>query len=229
LWIIFDLDDTLIDTTGSLTPFRLEQALKKMIDSGLVVNDFTRARFQLWALNKKTLSTEEALRIFFSLGEYDKSFLDVGIKEIYEVALPEKFPLEPLPGAGNLLQDLKDHTLMLVTRGHESIQYKKLEKAGIEPQLFSKIIVSDLKDKGSHYQKICNEMDIPPSQLVVIGDRIGSDLVPAKKLGAWTVQMKWGRGLCFEGLEDYVDFKISKLEEIKRIIDYLGALNSVGI
>ena len=29
--IIFDLDDTLIDTTGSITPVKLEQALTKMV------------------------------------------------------------------------------------------------------------------------------------------------------------------------------------------------------
>lgn len=38
--IIFDLDDTLIDTSGCITHFKLEDALNAMVSQGLPVVDF---------------------------------------------------------------------------------------------------------------------------------------------------------------------------------------------
>ena len=226
MWIIFDLDDTLIDTSGYLTPFRLECALKKMIEAGLSVKNFFLERSYLWSINKKTLSSEETIRAYFSLKNIDKKFLTIALQEIYETPLPESFPLKTLPGAKKVLKSLREHRLFLVTKGLSQIQLRKLEKAGIEPAVFCNIIVSDSKSKKPFYQKILYSEGASPSRVVVVGDRIIQDLLPAKELGLWTIQMKWGRGLCFEGKGDYVDFEVSDLAEIKKIVHHLELLTS---
>ena len=59
--IIFDLDDTLIDTSGCITYYKLEDALNAMQAQGLVLPDFAVALELLRRLNKVSLSAESAL------------------------------------------------------------------------------------------------------------------------------------------------------------------------
>lgn len=224
--IIFDLDDTLIDTSGCITHFKLEDALQAMVSAGLNVPDFASALDLLRRLDGTAESARSALAEFVEILGADKHFLDIAVKEIYENTSLE-LPIFPLEGALDILTELGlQHQLALVTVGKPQLQMDKLKKAGIDSRVFSKIAVIEERNKKPHYQMIADELGYVPSAVVVCGDRIPIDLTPARELGFKTVHMQWGRGLNCSGFKGEVDYYISELKEIKNIVNDLMTFSS---
>lgn len=223
--IIFDLDDTLIDTTGSITPVKLEQALVKMMEAGLEIGNFEEALDILKRLDTAAESGSQTLLEFLEISLIDKGaykkYFEVGQAELYG-QLPSDFPIYPLDQALEVLEELgAQHQLALVSMGKPDQQLLKLKNAGIDSTIFSKIIISEDRDKKPHYKTILDELGFAPLQTVVCGDRVGRDLLPAKELGCITVQMQWGRGLNSTHSPRDVDYAIRKLSQIKDIITIL--------
>ncbi len=216
--IIFDLDDTLIDTFGSITPFRLKKALQKMVHEGLEIQNLSKAQKKLSQINQTAQTSNEALFLFLKQLKNSKKYLALALKEMVSLPFPEDIKVQTTPKAIDTLRDLQKHKLFIVTIGAQKGQYEKLKKAGIDRCLFSNIYACDSKDKKPFYQKILKDEGIDPQRVYVVGDRVYRDLEPAKKLGCITVHMKWGRGLCLKEDKSCVDFEISKLEELKEIL-----------
>lgn len=216
--IVFDLDDTLVDTTGCITYHLLERALEAMVQEGLVVIDFAEALLLLRRLNDRALSARQALSEFVEIFEGSERILEKGLAQIYGVET-SSLPLSSLAGASEILNFLKaNHCLTLVTIGHPQFQREKLKKAGIDSSLFSKIIVSEEENKGPLYEGLLEEFGFSRWEAWVCGDRILRDLSPAKKLGCHTVLVKWGRGLNATLPHPDVDHAISSLKELRQII-----------
>lgn len=225
--IIFDLDDTLIDTSGCITYFKLEDALNLMVREGLVLPDFSEALKLLRRLDSTSESARSAIAEFIEILGAEKKIFECGVKEVYE-NISSEMPIFPLDGATELLADLgQHHQLALVTIGKEGQQMNKMEKAGIDSRIFSKIVVTEERNKKPHYQIIMDELSYAPAQVVVCGDRISLDLVPARELGFKTVKMQWGRGLNSNGYKGEVDYFISELKELKGIVNSLTAFSSL--
>lgn len=224
--IIFDLDDTLIDTSGCITPIKLEDALKRLSREGLAIPDFSEALDLLKRLDLAAASAKLALSEFLEIHNADPALLQIGIQEIYD-PVSFDFSINPLKNANEVLDELSSfHQLAIVTIGKTSMQLAKLKKAGIDSGIFSKIIVVEAGDKKIHYQALADELGYAPSEIVVCGDRIPNDLVPARELGYKTVQMRWGRGLNSKGQPGDVDYQISSLIELKDIIAHLITISS---
>lgn len=216
--IIFDLDDTLIDTSGYIIPIRLKKALDEMINFGLILSDREKALERLYHLNKVSLSSKEAIKIFLNEIGASSSFQEIGIKEIYDKPLG-KTPVFPLEGVSETLNDLRSgNELAIVTTGKYTYQRAKIKKAGIDSDIFSKIIVSNKSGKGRHYKSLAKKFDFSADKILVCGDRVLADLRPAKELGYKTVHMMWGRGLLDESPKDMIDYKISSFPQIKHIV-----------
>lgn len=219
--IIFDLDDTLIDTAGCITHYKLADALQAMCDAGLVVPVYSDALELLRRLDRYAESAGAALSEFHEVIDCDKKFLEIGVKEVYG-SIPDDLPIFPLEGALSLLTDLAHyHQLALVTVGKNSQQMQKLQRAGIDSRLFSKIVVVEEKNKKPHYQMIVEELGYSAAEVLVCGDRIAIDLTPARELGFKTVQMQWGRGLHSAGNKADVDYHITDLGKLREIVDTL--------
>ncbi len=224
--IIFDLDDTLIDTSGCLTPLKLEDALREMVAAGLRVPDEKEALDLLKRIDQVSLSGSESLAEFLEILGADPSLLEIGKKELYG-SLPADATLFPLEGATELLTQLaQDHQLALVTAGKPVLQMEKLKKAGIDTGFFSKILVSEGNNKKFSYQGVVEELGYSSNEVLVCGDRIKVDLTPAKDLGFKTVHMRWGRGLNSQSRKSEVDFQIKTLKELKDIVTQLITFSS---
>jgi putative hydrolase of the HAD superfamily len=218
LLIIFDLDDTLVDTSGCITPVKLKDALARMCEAGLSCGEMHLAESEMRRIDQTKLSSEETLKEFLSKVGADDRFLQIGLKEFKE-NLKIDMPVHQVEGAAEILDGFKEtHTLALVTIGRRETQLEKLKKAGIDLSLFSRIAVLEEKNKKFHYQKIASELGFLPSEVIVCGDRIHIDLTPAKELGFKTVHIKRGRGLNSLLPQSDVDFTISQLSEMKDII-----------
>ncbi|MBS0652824.1 MAG: HAD family hydrolase [Verrucomicrobia bacterium] len=224
--IIFDLDDTLVDTSGCITPFKLEDALRRLVQEGLSIPDFSEALNLLKRLDQAADSAKRALAEFLEIHNADPALLPIGLKEVYD-NISFDVPLNPLNGAREVLDELScSHQLAIVTIGKPPQQLAKLKKAGIDSGIFSKIIVAEAGNKKVHYQALADELGYAPTEIIVCGDRIPIDLAPARELGYKTVQMRWGRGLNSIGQPSDVDYKISSLLELKDIIAHLITFSS---
>ncbi len=213
--ILFDLDDTLIETSKCLTPLYLKLAFDSMSQVGL---DSSEESFtQLLALNKKAISSRFAIEQFLGTHSNKEEILAAGL-EALKTPLPKNAVIELVPGALEVLDALKkQHDLALVTKGDSLLQLQKMEKAGIQPGQFSKLIVGSAPSKKFDYQRVLEELDVAPSEAIVCGDRVSVDLTPAKELGVYTVHFRNGRGLVHCEPKESVDLTIETLKELQEV------------
>jgi len=129
LLIIFDLDDTLVDTSGTIAPHVLKNALKRLVSEGLQLPRFESAYQMLLRINRLAKSSKEAVEEFLEMHEAPH-LASAALKEIYEAPSLD-CTIMPVDQAISTLKTLsQDHHLAIVTAGKEEVQLKKLEKAG---------------------------------------------------------------------------------------------------
>lgn len=214
--IIFDLDDTLVKTSDCITHTLLARSLHTMVNKGFKTYNFYKDLAHLKMFNQETSSAEEALKKFIISMQADLKFIVIGKEPVTNFALD--MPVLPLELAMETLHLLKKkkHQLCLVTIGKDSLQRQKLEKAGIDPILFSKIIVSKDRNKKPHYERLLAELKYNPEQVIVCGDRVSVDLEPAIQLNCKTVHILCGRGLSAKERTSKakITYRISSLMEL---------------
>jgi putative hydrolase of the HAD superfamily len=230
LFIIFDLDDTLIDTSASITPFQLEKALKFVLHKIGREHELIQAYSRLLELDQNASSGEAALKVFLENYGVSENLLEEAVAVFQSMPDPE-CPILPMEQAHDVIQTLRFHRLAIVTIGKEALQYHKLKKAGFDPTLFSKIIVAAEKNKKNHYSSLLELYNESPCNTLVIGDRLMIDLQPAKELGCRTVHFLRGRGLrLMSGMKDgnqtkntdgscVVDHTIKRMQELVAIVE----------
>ncbi|HLC51966.1 MAG TPA: HAD family hydrolase [Candidatus Nanoarchaeia archaeon] len=214
--IIFDLDDTLIDTSGSSIPIKMKEALKAMIKAGLKIDNFDQSYQLLLDIDKQSYNGTESITDFLKKIKADQKFLQIGKAAYYGGDILD-FSIKELPGATKLLSQLKKkYKLVLVSYGLPSEQQSKLKKSGIKEDLFSVIIFTDNYNKKAEYQKVIDQLKLSHEQFLVVGDKFKGDLLPARELGMKTVHMFWGRGK-LDNPKD-ADYSIKKLDELQKIL-----------
>ncbi len=123
--IIFDLDDTLIDTSGSILPGVLKNALQKMEGVGLTMANFNSYYSELLRLNTFHTSSKDALKEFVEINRAPNDCLDVALNAVYESPVFEE-TIHPVEDAVDVLSDLsKSHPLVLVTKEKKQYSGKK--------------------------------------------------------------------------------------------------------
>lgn len=213
--IVFDLDDTLVETTRCLTRFYLKKALKEMVRAGFWIQDFESAYQNLLSLNQKKLFSKEALTEFCA---HQSQFLSVGLQAMKSL-IPDEIELEAVEGALLLLEELQSICpIALVTRGEPQLQMQKMKKAGLPKEQFSKVVVSKVSGKKEAYVQVFSELCVDPQDVWVCGDRVPLDLSPAKELGCKTIHFRNGRGKYHHEPKADVDFSIQYLKNLRDVL-----------
>ena len=75
-----------------------------------------------------------------------------------------------------LIQLKKNYKIFLITKGDYNDQQRKVKQSKLK-KYFDSIIILDEKDKNT-YKKILNQFKIKPSQFLMIGNSIKSDVLP---------------------------------------------------
>lgn len=196
--IAFDLDDTLLDTTGLLTPKASKEAFQVLIDAGLEldIDDCERKRLEMI----KTTSHREVFQILAEDFGSDKTkmALDLANKTFYQPRLPEKLPL--LPGAlENLTILSQKYALYIVTAGFQASQEAKIKSLGIGHFFKKTFVVNSLNQEKKYdsFKKILELEKIQPDQLLCVGNSLLSEMKDAREIGAWACYFEFGeeRGL----------------------------------
>jgi len=222
--IVFDLDDTLIDTSTYISPFQLKKTYLSLIQEGLSIDDPEKTLVQLLQTLKKEKSATRVLKNFLLGKKLNKKYSTL-VDEGLTSPLPSFFEVKTFPNVKEILEKLvRRHSLCIVSRGKESYQRQKIQKAGIDVSFFSKIIVTPKDNKKIYYNDLKNEFGV--DSFLVCGDRIESDLIPAKELGAITVHTREVIGHS-PGIErEHVDYTIDCFKQIEEIIQKLEGLKN---
>ncbi|MGZ3775146.1 MAG: HAD hydrolase-like protein [Pseudobdellovibrionaceae bacterium] len=215
--IAFDLDDTLLDTSGLLVPMASRRACEAMIAAGLrcELNDCLKMRQDL----ASNLShTEIFMQILEHYGTNQKGkAVHDALEEFYNPYVPETLPL--MPEALENLQTLQtQYNLFLVTMGAPETQAKKIKALGIAHH-FKKIYILNGfigEKKDSAFRDILNSQGHQPHELLSIGNRLSSEIRDGKRVGAMTCYFAYGEhvGEKPQFPEDHPDFTVFHHKEI---------------
>lgn len=86
-------------------------------------------------------------------------------------------PVELLEGVEQTLKELsKNYKLILVTKGDLLDQERKLEKSGLIKYFHHIEVLSDKQE--ANYSRLLNHLDIKPSEFLMIGNSLKSDILP---------------------------------------------------
>ena len=97
-------------------------------------------------------------------------------------------PVELLDGVEEVLETLsKKYRLILATKGDLLDQERKLEKSGLLDYFHHIEVLSDKKEEN--YSRLLNHLDIKPSEFLMIGNSLKSDILPLVNIKAHAVHV----------------------------------------
>lgn len=218
--IAFDLDDTLLDTSGLLVPAAAKTACEAMIAAGLQC-DLQTCLSEREVLAAQLSHTDIFHQIATKHGctQPGKAVHDA-LEAFYNPVVPPTLPL--LPEALNNLESLKEnYSLYLVTMGSYKTQAQKVRSLGIE-KYFEKVFILNGfigERKQTAFQKILTSKNIKPTELLSVGNRLSSEIRDAKILGSETCYFAYGEhvGEKPQVAEDHPDYTIYHHEELIRV------------
>ena len=110
-------------------------------------------------------------------------------------------PVELLEGVEKVLNTLsQDYRLILVTKGDLLDQERKLEKSGLLDCFHHIEILSDKKE--ANYSKLLNHLDIKPSEFLMIGNSLKSDILPLVNIKAQAIHVPFHTTWMHEQVND---------------------------
>ena len=133
-------------------------------------------------------------------------------------------PAVPLPGVESTLQKLTalkspHQHLVVFTKGELQDQENKLKRSGLLKYFDDVEITSD---KGqAEFLALCEHQRIHPSELLMIGNSLKSDIAPALAIGAWAIHIPFHVTWQLEHVEDFDHERMVKIERFSEILEYL--------
>lgn len=236
--IIFDLDDTLVDTSDVY--WRARSAfVKKLVIEGINEEEVVKEFERIDSINMRKLG--------FDPNRYEKSMLNtykhffgsskhcISDETFSYIKSCSRLILEDLPklidGAEEILQwTSKHYKLAILTRGEESFQRRKLKKSGMYDH-FDFIRVVPKKD-ANVFSEFLQDIGYPSKNTWVIGDSIKSDINPGIEVGAKCIFYAY-KHPHYYWIQDYECYtlgsfyKVSSLYEIRRLLESPSDFNRV--
>ena len=224
--VIFDLDDTLYDCTGSLIDASRRRAAKAMVEAGLPCSEE-----EVYALQKELTEKYGPYHLVFNeiVNKYraDRKLVTLAYKAYNS---SEVVDIKPFPDVIPTLRELKGkgHKLFLLTVGVYERQEKKIQILGLKPY-FDEVIINDQEIGLRMEDCILDILDrhaISAGETVMVGDRVRDELRIAKSMGMTTIQMMHGRfkNEPADNGHDKPDYKVKRIFQIPTILQ----LNNTG-
>lgn len=212
--VTFDLDDTLLDTSGGLIPIAARRAMEVLVhqsdkESSTEVSTESRTAAREAAIEKLMIRRSEILRqepradLWKKLADGNAA-LGEEARQIFLRPPIQNVPasaVRPTDGAIELLQWAKEHaTLHLVTSGDSATQTEKIRILGIG-HFFETIQIVEARPsppngKGPKYEAFSKTLEryreTPANLFLSIGNRVDTDLGEAKLLNWRTVWIRHG-------------------------------------
>ena len=132
-------------------------------------------------------------------------------------------PVELLNGVEDTLKSLsKSHRLILITKGDLLDQERKLEKSNLTSYFHHIEVLSDKKE--DNYSKLLKHLDIEPSEFLMVGNSLKSDILPLVNIGAKAVHVPFHTIWLHEQVHEAETEKrtyqtIGSLPELKSVLE----------
>lgn len=221
--IFFDLDDTLLD-------FHKAEAIaigRTFRDFGLpdtddAIRHYSRVNQRQWELlNRGKLTREQVLITRFQIlfQEMGLSADAEAVRDRYEGYLSQGHYF--IPGAPEVLHALAPkYRLYIASNGTASVQYSRLNSAGILP-LFQGVFISQElganKPSQAFFERAFSKIPgFQPSEALLVGDSLSSDILGARNAGIGACWFN-PRGLA-QDPKLLPDFEIRGLPELLSIL-----------
>jgi len=220
---IFDLDDTLLDTSGQLIPqvsqrvcdFLFQQKIFTNLDEGLKIWDEKKNQYAGKVLIEKLIAEK------MSPGAQREKL----ILEAYQIFRTPKLvlTLSLLPGGREILESLSTQIpLFLVTQGDIPTQIKKVEILQIS-NYFRQIYYVDPfmgENKTQAFNALLSNFSLDPHFVLSIGNRLDNEIERSKKLEIKTCYFPYGehRLETPQTKEQEPDFQIKHLAELQALL-----------
>ena len=144
-------------------------------------------------------------------------------------------PATPLPEVESTLQTLRDSIdtsnlspltphlsplkMVVFTKGELQDQENKLKRSGLLKYFDDVEITSDKSQK--EFLALCEHQDIHPSELLMIGNSLKSDIAPALAIGAWAIHIPFHITWQLEHFDDIDHERLIKIQRFSEILKYL--------
>jgi FMN phosphatase YigB (HAD superfamily) len=219
--IIFDLDDTLLNTFQLITQGVMRDVFQFLIDTGLrsTINDGFEFR-------KRYVQSRPKEDFFACLAKefapYEKQdSITQAAHKFYSEKL-ETLDFKLTDTVLSLLAELKaNFDLYLVTAGKPARQEMKVKRLKIE-SFFNEIFYVDLSKgnrKRDAFLTIVNNLDASPSEVLAVGNRIDMEIAEAKSIGLKTALVLTGEYRVLRPItdEEVPDYTFESIEEIRSL------------
>lgn len=132
-----------------------------------------------------------------------------------------QMPVELIDGIEATLAHLsKKYLLVMATKGDLLDQERKLIKSGLEKYFHHIEVMSDKQPKN--YQKLITHLDITPSQFLMIGNSLKSDVLPVLEIGSYAIHIPFHTTWEHEKVEEEVmHYNFKELKLASELIDLL--------
>ena len=132
-----------------------------------------------------------------------------------------QMPVELIDGIEATLAHLsKKYLLVMATKGDLLDQERKLIKSGLEKYFHHIEVMSD--KQPNNYQKLITHLDITPSQFLMVGNSLKSDVLPVLEIGSYAIHIPFHTTWEHEKVEEEVmHYNFKELELTTELIDLL--------
>ena len=133
-------------------------------------------------------------------------------------------PVELLDGVMEVVQKLSaNYRLVLATKGDLLDQERKLEKSGLSDYFDHVEIMSNKEEMN--YQKLLSKLDCSPSEFLMVGNSLKSDVLPVIELGGYGIHIPYHVTWEHEKIDKEVSNpRFRKLERITQLTDTIKSL-----
>ena len=202
--IAFDADDTLWVNETYFREAELEFAnllskyeTKNKIDQELFKKEIENLSFYGYGIKGFVLSMIECAIELSNATVHPKTIqaiLNIGKEMLAK-------PITLLDGVEDVLKTLHGkYKLIVATKGDLLDQERKLEKSNLLKYFHHIEVMSDKKEKD--YQKLLKHLDIEPSEFLMVGNSLKSDVLPLIAIGASAIHIPFHTTWIHEQVSD---------------------------
>ncbi|MBQ8989389.1 MAG: HAD family hydrolase [Prevotella sp.] len=130
-------------------------------------------------------------------------------------------PATPLPEVEETLQRLQAYPYRLVvfTKGELQDQENKLHRSGLV-KYFSHVEITSNKTE-TEFQQLCEHLGIMPTELLMVGNSLKSDIAPALTIGASAIHIPFHVTWQLEHSEDIEHERLIKITHFNEILQHV--------
>ncbi len=221
--VVFDLDDTLFDCTGQLVQKARADAARAMVKAGLPLSVEKTVGLMREIREKegpKALVFDRLADRFAP--EKKRRVVDAALKAYHS---EDVGPIRPFADTIPLLRRLRETGLWVavLTSGLPARQWKKIRALGLETEV-DQVIVHDVEKestKDASFSHFLKQHRFRPSQVVVVGDQIHSEIRIGNQFGMTTIRVLHGHYSKLKPKNDleHPDYSIKRVGDAWPIVD----------